>query len=90
MSFKHRLENNDLNKLCSVELVDAIHSMTKRAEAVITLLESEFIFKNENPLNNEIMLQALQSVRMEIIDIRITTNKYHDYQREQGVQNVTK
>jgi len=82
MSFEHRLENNNINTLSAVELSDAIHSMTKRAESIITIIQGEFIGDSGDKLNPELIYGALDSARMELADIRETVNKYYNYQRE--------
>jgi len=83
MSFNHRLENNNINTLSTVQLSDAIHSMTQRAESIIAIIQGEFVGDSRDELNPELMFRALDSVRMEVADIRETVNKYYSYQREQ-------
>jgi len=83
MSFDHRLENNNPYELTHTQLEESIRSMTLRAESVLIMLESEFIMNNGDRLTDEIIFGVLNSVRMEVLDIRSTVSNYHDFQRQQ-------
>lgn len=77
----HRLENNDFNNLSTVGLIDAIDSMSMRAEGIIVMLQNEFTEEREKSFNDNTIFQALSSVKMEILDIRKTVSNFHEEHR---------
>jgi len=87
MSFDHRLEGHNPYELSSCQLVDAIHSMTSRAESVAVMLEGEFHGLELGKLSDEMKANALSSIRMELLDIKQTVSDFHEFQQQQEREN---
>ncbi|UOA08571.1 MULTISPECIES: hypothetical protein [Methylobacter] len=58
-------------------LVDAVNSMTDRADSMLTMLESQFIGDEDCRLNDSIVYNVIESAIKEIQDIRSVVNAFH-------------
>ena len=75
----HRFNGSDL--LDNYQLFDAVDGMTDRACSVLTLIASEFSLDRDMRLNDEIIFNALQSVEMELHDIKSTVDHFYRAQK---------
>jgi len=75
IDFKHRLEPYDQNDPSKGELLDCVDCSSKRAEAIIMMLQGDFIH-GMNELNNNTVFSALEAIRLECIDIKKTVEHF--------------
>lgn len=80
MNLEHRLSGYDIQKPITTCLVDATGNMVDRAEAVLFLIQNEFI-GDSRTLEDSVIFQSLESVRMELQDIKAVTEHYHEAKR---------
>lgn len=76
-NLNHRLNSYAAAKPEPYDVSNAIDAMTGRASAVINLLQGEFAFDSDSRLNDEIIFQALQSIEMELQDIKSTVEHFY-------------
>ena len=77
MNLNHRLNSYSAAQPAAHDLTNAIDAMTGRAFAVISLLQGEFAHDSDSRLNDEIIFQALQSIEMELHDIKATVEHFY-------------
>jgi len=62
----------------SVGFANDIANKTNQSCAILALVQSEFTGENKNKSNDEIIFNALQSVYLELLDIKSIANHYHE------------
>ena len=80
MNMNHRLNGYDMKDPTSLNLVDAVEDMADRAKAVVTFVQNEFVNGDDSKLNDALIYDALQSVVMEILDIKKVVSHYNQTQ----------
>ena len=81
LDLSHRNLEYDTAKPSLTGLIDAHTNVSDRAEAVVHLLQSQFISENIEDLNDSVMFSALESVRHDLLDMKALIEHYHEAQR---------
>lgn len=74
-NFNHRLEPYNQNDPSKGDLLDFVGSSSGRAEAMIVMLQTDFIH-GMNELNNNTVFSALEAIRLECADIKQTVEHF--------------
>lgn len=82
LDLSHRNSEYDTEKPCLTGLVDAYTNTSDRAEAVVRLLQSQFIGENSVTLNDSVMFSALESVEHDLLDMKTLIEHYHKAQKQ--------
>ena len=89
VDFSHRLSwaihTQDL--ITPYGLNDCIKEITERAEAVLLVLESQFINPDDCRLNDSVIFNVIESVIRDIQDINSIVNAFSDAAHKQEKQN---
>jgi hypothetical protein len=83
INLKHRLSEYDSKFPTSVCLFDSINNATDRAEAIIHLLQNEFIGEGQR-LDDSSVFNLLESVRLDLVDVKAVAEHYHESQKQQA------
>jgi len=78
----HRMSDYNPEEPCLTGLLDSTVCTSERTEAVIHLLQQQFI-DNDQELDNRVIFAALETVRMDIKDIVESLAHYQDHQSKQ-------
>jgi len=62
----------------STGLANDITDKVNQSSAILSLMQNEFTGENEDRSTDEIIFNALQSVYLELLDIKNMVNHYHD------------
>jgi len=82
IDLNHRLEMYDTKKPDSLDIANIIETKTNQSCAILALIQNNFTGENETKLTDEIIFNALQSVCLELMDIKSIANHYHDSHKE--------
>ncbi|MDC9728340.1 MAG: hypothetical protein PSN04_03290 [Methyloprofundus sp.] len=74
----HHTPEFNPKKPCATSLFDATHNATERAEAVIYLLQQQFISSGEQTLDSGVIFAALETVRFSLLDIKEMVSSFHE------------
>ena len=80
MDFSHRFEGYNDTPFTTLSLTDSISSSSRRAEAIINMLQSDVV-EGRNELTNETVFEAMEAVRLECIDIKKTVEYFNQAQK---------
>jgi len=73
-----------------VGLTDCVDAMTDRAEAVLIMVQNQFIEGNEIKLKDEYIFQSLDSVLQEVQDIKSVVIGYSEFSRRKVISEDAK
>ena len=82
MKLEHRLSGYNLQKPTATCLADAVGNTVDRAEAVINLLQGQFETDSGQTLRNGLIFDSLESVRLDLADIKAVIEHYHETQKQ--------
>lgn len=82
LNLPHRNSEYDTAKPNLTGLVDAYINTSDRAEAVVHLLQGQFIGENSGTLNDSVMFSALESIRHDLLDMKVLIEHYHEAQNK--------
>ncbi len=80
----HRLNNYTVDNPEPHDLSDAIDAITGRAFSAISLLQDKYAFDTGSRLNDEITYMTLQSIEMELQDIKATVEHFYQKNKKSG------
>ncbi len=80
MNIEHRLNGYDTENPTHTCLVDATDSMLGRAEAMTLLIQNEF--SGNRTLNDDVIFQSLEAMRLELVDIKAVIKHFHEAQKQ--------
>lgn len=80
MNLNQRLNGYDTEGPTHTCLIDTTDSMLGRAEAMTLLIQNEF--SGNRTLNDDVIFQSLESLRLELQDIKAVTKHYHEAQKQ--------
>jgi len=78
----HRLDLYDPKNPEPFGIADVIETKTSQSCAILALIQSEFTGESKDKLSDEIIFSALQSVYLELIDIKNIVNHYNEHNRQ--------
>jgi len=79
--FSHRLGMFD-SEATTLNLTDAVDSLAKQADAVISMLENQFLGdENVTKFTDDVIFWTLESVRATVNDINAIVAAYHEANR---------
>ena len=80
LDLPHRNLEYDTAKPCLTGLIDAFINTSDRAEAVVHLLQGQFIGENSGILSDSVMFSALESIRHDLLGMKALIEHYHEAQ----------
>ena len=81
MNFENRLSGQSLEKLTPLGLTDVVNGMSARASGVVNALQVA-LTAGEIQMDSGSIISALESVSLEIKDIRSIVHHYHQAQKK--------
>ncbi len=86
IDFSHRLGDFDYIRTAyeptsTLDLVDAVNAMTDRADAILSMLEYQFIGEPNGRANDGIIFHVIEAALKEIKDVRSIVNAFHNAAR---------
>ena len=80
MNFENRLSGQSLEKLAPLGLADVVNGMSARASGVVNAMQVA-LTAGEIQMDSGSIISALESVSLEIEDIRCVVCKFHKLQK---------